>query len=449
MASKKELVEAQSFAKRRLTTAFVAGAPGGREVEPHRPMRAVFGGVALTAILLIGSLAMGFISGNMPTGWENNRLIIAKESGARYVSVKSVLHPVHNTTTARLLIPAAEFQVLNVREDLLAPIERGPALGIEGAPDSLPSRERLISSGWVSCLHEDGRGVSSRLGGVTASPAKEGAALVTTDDETFLVVDGVRWPVSDANLSRVLAALRLETLTPRPAPASWTNLFPLGEPLTPITVGQAGQSRAGLLPGTTIGSVVVVGGDTESGRYLVTEDGSLDPLTPLANALYRAGTGQSVPADVQITPAQLATAEVNSTARTYPLWPTAIPTGLDTHACAILDSGPDADTTTGSGPTVALGTSDIEVRESGSETLVLAGGGALVRALTDLDRPQAGPVFVVDQEARAYAVEGRSEDLLERLGYSADLVTPVPAAWLELFADGPVLSVEAAQQAAG
>lgn len=443
MASKKELVEAQSFAKRRLTTAFVAGAPGGREVEPHRPMRAVFGGLALTVVILIGSLATGLVSGSMPSGWENNRLIIAKESGARYVSLQGVLHPVANTTTARLLIPAAEFEVLNVREDLLAPKDRGSALGIEGAPDSLPSVERLIPSGWVSCLHADGRGVSSQLGGVSEQSTPDQATLVSTDEETFLVVNGIRWPVSEANLPRVLAALRLETLTARTAPASWTNLFPLGEPLTPITVGSAGQSRAGLLPGTAIGSVVVVGGDTEGGRYLVTEDGVLDPLTPLANALYRAGTGQSVPADVQITPAQLATTEVNSTPTTYPAWPTNVPTALDEHACAILDAGPD-DT-----PTVALGTADLEVRQTGSETRVLAGGGALVRGLTDLEKPRTGPVFVIDQEARAYAVEGRSEDLLERLGYSADVVTPVPAAWLELFADGPVLSVEAAAQPTG
>ena len=438
MASKKELVEAQSFAKRRLTTAFVAGAPGGREVEPHRPMRAVFGGLALTAVILIGSLATGLISGSMPSGWQNNRLIIAKESGARYVSVQGVLHPVSNTTTARLLIPADEFEVLNVREDLLAPKERGPALGIVGAPDSLPSAERLIPSDWVSCLHADGRGVTSQLGGVISRAAVDRAALVTTDGETFLIIDGVRWPVSGTNLPRVLAALRLETLTARSAPASWTNLFPLGDALTPITVSSAGERRAGLLPGTAIGSVVVVGGDTESGRYLVTEAGVLDPLTPLANALYRAGTGQSVPADVQITPAQLATTEVNSTPTTYPAWPTTIPTALDEHACAVLDAGAD-DTAT-----VTLGTADLEVRPSGTETFVLAGGGALVRSVGDPEKPRTGPVFVIDQEARAYAVEGRSEDLLERLGYSADLVTPVPAAWLELFADGPVLSVEAA-----
>ena len=35
MATKKDLVEAQSFSRRRLTTAFVSGAPGGREVEPE------------------------------------------------------------------------------------------------------------------------------------------------------------------------------------------------------------------------------------------------------------------------------------------------------------------------------------------------------------------------------------------------------------------------------
>ena len=59
MATKKDLVEAQSFAKRRLTTAFVAGAPGGREVDPHQPMKAIIGGIALSIVLVVGSLAFG------------------------------------------------------------------------------------------------------------------------------------------------------------------------------------------------------------------------------------------------------------------------------------------------------------------------------------------------------------------------------------------------------
>ena len=45
MATKKDLVEAYSFSRRRLVTAFLSGAPGGREVthpgglEQDRPRR--------------------------------------------------------------------------------------------------------------------------------------------------------------------------------------------------------------------------------------------------------------------------------------------------------------------------------------------------------------------------------------------------------------------------
>ena len=106
MATKKDLVEAQSFAKRRLTTAFVAGAPGGREVEPNNPLKAIIGGVALSVVLILGSLAFGWFKSSLPDDWGNDRLVIAKQSGARYVSIKKVLHPVINTTSARLLIPA-------------------------------------------------------------------------------------------------------------------------------------------------------------------------------------------------------------------------------------------------------------------------------------------------------------------------------------------------------
>ena len=150
MATKKDLVEAQSFSRRRLTTAFVSGAPGGREVEPHRPLRAVVGGLALTAVLVLGSMAFGWLRSSLPADWKDNRLIIAEDSGARYVSLKGLLHPVVNTTSARLLIPSKDFRVLAVPDEELASIPRGATLGIVGAPDSLTPPERLVNSGWVS-----------------------------------------------------------------------------------------------------------------------------------------------------------------------------------------------------------------------------------------------------------------------------------------------------------
>ncbi len=61
MARRKDLVEANAFNRRRLVTAFVAGAPGGLEVEPVRPGRVLIGGVALAVLLLAGAAIAGFL----------------------------------------------------------------------------------------------------------------------------------------------------------------------------------------------------------------------------------------------------------------------------------------------------------------------------------------------------------------------------------------------------
>jgi hypothetical protein len=49
--------EACAYTRRRLVTAFVSGAPGGREPEPARPARAVVGGLVLAVLLLVGCAA--------------------------------------------------------------------------------------------------------------------------------------------------------------------------------------------------------------------------------------------------------------------------------------------------------------------------------------------------------------------------------------------------------
>ena len=56
-----------------------------------------------------------------------------------------------------------------------------------------------------------------------------------------------------------------------------------------------------------------------------------------------------------------------------------------------------------------------------------------------------GPVLAVDQTATAYAVADADTEVLARLGYASDDVTPVPQAWASLFRAGPVIGMEAAQ----
>jgi hypothetical protein len=68
VATERDLAEAHSFVRRRLVTALVSGAPGGREVErAARPGRAVLAGIAL-AVLLVGVAAVsGVLAGHAET----------------------------------------------------------------------------------------------------------------------------------------------------------------------------------------------------------------------------------------------------------------------------------------------------------------------------------------------------------------------------------------------
>ena len=86
MATKKDLVEAHAFSRRRLVTAFVSGAPGGREVEPVRPGRVLIGGVALSVLLLAGAAIAGFLLGRPPAQWlDEGSFVISKDTGEQYV----------------------------------------------------------------------------------------------------------------------------------------------------------------------------------------------------------------------------------------------------------------------------------------------------------------------------------------------------------------------------
>ncbi|MGZ4628724.1 type VII secretion protein EccB [Oryzihumus sp.] len=441
MATKKDLVEAQSFSRRRLTTAFVSGAPGGREVEPQRPLRAVVGGIALSVLLGLGGLAAGALQPSLPDGWDDNSLVIAKASGARYVAIKQVLYPIINTSSARLLIPADSFKVVTVDDDKITRAPRGATIGILGAPDSLTPRERLVRTGWVSCAGRSG-GVRTTLGsGVASTPARDNAVVVRIGGRLFVVTGGYRLPVAKGDGPGVLRALGLDGATPVEAPASWTNLFPSGPELSPLNLDGVGRSVSGLPHGATVGSVLAVatpGGDPR--RYLVTPSGDLALLPPFAYALYQLGSGRGVGNDIAATPAEVGSLRTTDSSIVPPQWPEQVPKALDGVPCATLTAGP---TTL---PKVALSTApSVATPAQGTLTTVEGGTGALVRAIGD-NIINRGPVLAVDQTATAYSVEG-GDDVLARLGYAKGDVTPVPQAWLELFRSGPTLSVKAASSA--
>ena len=79
MATKKDLIEAQGFSRRRLLSAFTSGAPGGKELEPAAPLRAVLAGVVLSAMVILAGVFYGLLRPGLPAGWEDNTLAEAQK----------------------------------------------------------------------------------------------------------------------------------------------------------------------------------------------------------------------------------------------------------------------------------------------------------------------------------------------------------------------------------
>lgn len=454
MATKKDLLEAQKFSRSRLLSAFIGGAPGGKELEPAKPLRAVFGGIALTAMVLLAGLFIGFLQPGLPGGWENNRLIVARDTGARYVSVDSMLYPVINTASARLLIPADEFSVVSVNQSTLSDIPIGATIGIVGAPDTLPASEHLDGTAWRACAAPDRTDLWVGGASRTAAPAGSGT-VVERDGATFVVAGSYSYAVPAAERASVLRAIGLSTVTPPEVRGEWLALFETGADLTPLTIAGAGDAVAG----TTLpaGTVIHQTGSAAAELFILTADGALAPLSPLAYQMYLLGDGAGELGQVQ----ELGPAELARLANAEPAgsadWPTEVlePTQITGSPCATLSGdledqrtilaiggpgeAPSSDSNTEAPSAGAPAPGGSTQSSAGAVfTHLPAGGGALVRG------GRAGTLTLIDATGKAFSLPGSFDRGGARLGYTLSDEAVVPAAWLQLLPFGPELSPEAA-----
>src|SRR6476469_9215891 len=155
MATKRDLVEAHQYSRRRLTTAFVSGAPGGREVEPARPGRALVGGLALALLVVAGGAVSGLVFGRDEADWKQPGLVISKDRGQAYVvstptEDELVIRPVINITSARLIL-GSEATPTYVSQEAINAEKIGEPIGILNAPANVPDPDNLVESGWTAC----------------------------------------------------------------------------------------------------------------------------------------------------------------------------------------------------------------------------------------------------------------------------------------------------------
>jgi type VII secretion protein EccB len=434
MATKKDLIEAQGFSRRRLLSAFVGGAPGGKELEPAQPLRAVIAGVALSVMVIIGGVFYGILSPGLPNDWANNRLIVASDTGARYVSINGTLYPVLNTASARLLIPAAEYKVITTDQKALSGIAIGPTIGILGAPDTLPSPAALVGTGWSAC---EVNGSTSLTISPEATAKKDTGAIVASSEDSLYVVSGsTRWKIATDQTDFVLRVLGLATVSPINVDAQWLSLFAPGDDFAQITVAQAGSSISGT--DVRIGDVIHQVGTPDDEVYLITEDAELAPLSAIARQLYAFTATDGLGSTIEVSTSQVSGLRTAQSVAGSPTWPTEKLTQStsNTPPCALLD------TTTGDATTVLA-------QRAGDTTTPLTpgvhlsvGAGALIRA----GGPNSGLVSLVDESGTRYQIAGADADLLARLGYSEADVSAVPVAWTVYFVGGAVLDQSAARQ---
>lgn len=443
MATKKDLIEAQGFSRRRLLSAFTGGAPGGKELDPAKPLRAVAAGVALTVGVILVGVFWGIMQPGLPDDWQNNRLIIATDTGARYVSVDGTLYPVINSASARLLIPAGEFKVVSTDQAALDGIPVGASIGILGAPDNLPTPSALINSSWTACVDDSASTAVSLSNDPIADISNGTGTVVQRGDELFVIADGLRHAVPADDANAVLRAVGLGTSDVFEVDGRWLNLFESGADLEPIRLNAVGAP----VPGTdlTAGTIVHVQGNPADERYVALATGELAQLSPLAYQLYLLGSGQVVGAEKEVSPAEVANVPTVPNAGGDD-WP---PLPLETLAagetpCAILTD--DART--------LLGATTAELPEERSSADVAVGGGALVQVRGPSD-DALGMAVLVDESGTAYAIPGAvlvegeadaASDAIAQLGYSPDDVGHVSSAWIDFLAAGPALTTEAARE---
>ncbi|MFE7314822.1 type VII secretion protein EccB [Streptomyces sp. NPDC057555] len=174
MASRRDELNAYSFARKRTNAAFLKPLPNGSIESAPRPLKAVLPSVVMGVVVTVGFGAWGIFKPVAPQGWDKvgANVLVGDESTTRYVVLPSkdangktqnLLHPVLNLASAKLLLDPKKFQVVKVKEsELDGKLAHGPAVGIPYAPDRLPAANKVDKpKTWAVC-NRPGSGENSQ-----------------------------------------------------------------------------------------------------------------------------------------------------------------------------------------------------------------------------------------------------------------------------------------------
>ncbi|MFC4470007.1 type VII secretion protein EccB [Streptomyces xiangluensis] len=507
MASRRDQLNAYTFAKRRMLAAFLQPSPDGSEEGAPRPLRAILPGVIVGVIVLAVFGAWGMFKPTAPKGWNEPKakVIVASDSTTRYVVLKTgkqvQLHPVLNMASAKLLLDEGQGDVVTVEESVLdnGKIPHGVTIGIPYAPDRLPSASEAGSEKrWAVCERPSAGGESIQKAALVLASrdmkATEGKGEKLTGGQLLYVAgpDGDRYVVDASGRSYpigtsdelLLRAVVGSGRQPQKVSKEWLDTLHRGDPISfPEITGQVGTAAdaPGQLDETTdkVG-MVLKASDLNSDQYYVVLPGRVAPVSAFVAQLLLfsedlASLGQAGQAK-EMSPGAIVPGKPFGTEYT---WPTEDPqpvneasgaAGSRSTVCNVL-----RDVKAGSGATTLstwAGTDfPAKLPTGSSSAYVTPGSGQLYRQFQG-EETKAGPVFLVTDTGLRYVLQSNADSGTDdagigttdkdreqaqqeaeqaqiRLGYKDVDAAPIPAAWSEFLPTGPRLSTTAARQPQG
>lgn len=467
MSVRRDQVDAQKYVNRRLTSALLTSDANAQESPLRSVGRATIVSAVIGTLVVLGFIAYGFVSRGGNTDWrEEGAVVVARETGTRFVYLAGRLHPVANLTSARL-IAGGGSEVVYVSENSIAEATRGEALGILGAPDTVPAVEDLVHADWTTCTAlvelESGAVVPS----VQVAPGipdpravlPEGqAVLIEVDGNVELLWDRARWGIED--LPAVLTAFNAPAVEPLEVGAAWGNVLTSARgrldlpeiPQRGAPVGVIGSAEA------LVGQVFVVEQADADQFYLAYVDGLMPVVEPVA-ALVMADprTSPLYPdAVVVATPIDAATVNTVGLSQAQPIGatvpdrlPVLLNDGLSPTAglCVTYALDPAAPATVSVVEPllldlpdgVGLGSVDYVVADT---VAIEPGKAALVRAALP-DGSTGGTVYLVTDQGVKFPTA--DQDALAALGYADVVPDQLPRTLLDVIPTGPSLDPAAAR----
>ncbi|MFD6725993.1 type VII secretion protein EccB [Streptomyces sp. NPDC060131] len=488
MASRRDELNAHTFAKRRTLASFLQPSPSGSEEGAPRPLRAIVPGAVVGIVVLAVFGAIGLFSPTAPKGWDEagGHVIVASDSTTRYVVLKTdgkkQLHPVLNMASAKLLLDPDKDSVITVDEGVLDSGEppHGATIGIPYAPDRLPgSDDAEQAKRWAVCERPGPGGRAIQKAAFVFAEKDwsrtEGKNRLSGGDLMYVVgPDGTPQYVVDSDT---------QGRAPQRVSQDWLDTLHKGDPIEiPEIKGTPGADAGAsdMLGQYDKVGMVIKAYDGRRMQYYVVQYGAVARVSEFtATLLLNSGAlvevGQAGEAQ-QVSPGAVVDSVEFADQRNWPSYrPKTVNDGTSATSgrntvCSVLRSvdAKNGDTTLS---TWASTDFPAQLPTGSSSAYVTPGSGQLYRQFQGSET-KAGGVFLVTDTGLRYGLQSNSDSATDdkgigtsdkkreqelsesriaqtRLGYENVEPSPVPAKWSTFLPTGPRLSEAAARQPQG